>query len=98
MLRGPHLVKPSALPQTLLTVSGICKLNLMLIGAPVDVVLIVVADAKGFATREISAGFKDDMEQSQFERMLAPAIAKIIKLPGLITIIWLPTFLQGTSV
>ena len=98
MLRGPHLVKPSALSQTLLTESGICKLNEMLIGAPVDVVFIVVADAKGFAAREISAGFKDDMEQSQFERMLAPAIPKIMPLPGLVTIIWLPTYLQGTSV
>ena len=32
----------------------------MLIGAPVDIVLIVDGDAKGLAAQEISAGFNDD--------------------------------------
>jgi hypothetical protein len=32
----------------------------MMIGAPVDVVLIVDGDANGLAEREISSGFKDD--------------------------------------
>ena len=59
-VRSPHLVKPSAFPQTQLTVSYICLFSLMLIGAPVDVVLIVDGDAKGLAAREISAGFNDD--------------------------------------
>ena len=58
-VRCPHSVKPSAFPQTLLTVSGIYLFSLMLIGAPVDVVLIVVGDGKGFALK-ISAGFSDD--------------------------------------
>ena len=59
-VRSPHLVKPSAFPQTLLTVSGIYLFSLMLIGAPVDVVLIVDGDATGLAAREISAGFNDE--------------------------------------
>jgi len=59
-VRSPHLLKPSAIPQTLLTVSAICLFSVMLIGAPVDVVLIVVGDAKGFEAREISAGSNDD--------------------------------------
>ncbi len=58
-LRSPHFVKPSALPQTLLTVSAIWLFSVILTGAPVDVVLIVVCDAKGFAAK-ISAGFSDD--------------------------------------
>ena len=58
VLRSPHLVKPSALPQTLLTVSAICLFSVILTGAPVDVVLSVVGDAKGFAAK-ISAGFSD---------------------------------------
>jgi hypothetical protein len=70
----------------------------MLIGAPFDVVLIVVGETKGFVAREISAGFNDDTEQSQLERMLAPAIDKVMRLPGLVIMILLPTFLQGTSV
>jgi hypothetical protein len=58
-LRSPHLVKPSALPQTLLTVSAICLFSVILTGAPVDVVFIVVDDAKDFASK-INAGFSDD--------------------------------------
>ena len=58
-LRSPHLEKPSALPQTLLTVSVICLFSVILTGEPVDVVLIVVGDAKGFASK-IRAGFSDD--------------------------------------
>jgi hypothetical protein len=54
------LVKPSAFSQTLLTVSGICLFSLMMIGAPVDVVLIEDGVAKGLAAREISTGFNDD--------------------------------------
>ena len=57
----------------------------------------VVADAKGFAAK-IRAGFNDDLEQSQFDRMLRPAIARVMLEPGFLTIIWLPTLLQGTSV
>ena len=56
--RSPHLVKPSALPQTLLTVSAIYLFNLILTGEPVDVVFIFVGDAKGLASK-ISAGFSD---------------------------------------
>ncbi len=40
------MVKPSAFPQTLLTVSGICMFNVILTGASVDFTFIVVADAK----------------------------------------------------
>ena len=53
------MVKPSVLPQTLLTVSAICLFSVILTGVPADVVLIVVGDAKGFASK-ISAGFNDD--------------------------------------
>ena len=52
------MVKPSPLPHTLLTVSAICLFSVILTGAPVDVVLSVVGDAKGFAAK-ISAGFSD---------------------------------------
>ena len=58
-MRSPHLVKPSALPHTLLTVSAIYLISVILTEEPVDVVLIVVGDAKGFASK-ISAGFSDD--------------------------------------
>ena len=58
-VRSPHLVKPSAFPQTLLTVSANCLFRVILTGAPVDVVLILVDDAKGFASK-ISTGFSDD--------------------------------------
>ena len=58
-VRSSHLVKPSVLPQTLLTVSAIYLFSVILTGALVDVVLIVVGDAKGYAA-EISAGFSDD--------------------------------------
>ena len=58
-VRSSHLVKPSELPQTLLTVSAICLFSVILTGAPVDVVLSVVGDAKGFAAK-ISAGFSED--------------------------------------
>ena len=53
------MVRPSALPQTLLTVSNIYLFSVILTGAPADVVLIEVGDAKGFASK-ISAGFSDD--------------------------------------
>jgi hypothetical protein len=53
------MVKPSALPQTLLTVSIIYLLSVILTGALVDVVVILVCDAKDFASK-ISAGFSDD--------------------------------------
>jgi len=59
VLRSPHFEKPSALPQTLLIVSFIYLFSVILIGALVDVVIIVVGDAKGYAS-EISAGFSDD--------------------------------------
>jgi hypothetical protein len=58
-VRNPHLVKPSALPQTLLTVSAVCLFSVILRGAPVDVVLSVVRVTIGFAAK-ISAGFNDD--------------------------------------
>ena len=53
------MVKPSPLPHTLLTVSAICLFSVILTGAPVDVVLRVFGDAKGFAAK-ISTGFSDD--------------------------------------
>ena len=56
----PTLGKPSAFPQTLLTVSYICLFSLMVMGALVGVVLIVDGDANGLAAREISAGLNDD--------------------------------------
>ena len=71
------MVKPSAFPQTLLTVSGICLFNVILTGASVDFTLIVVADAKVAPGRVNSKGLKDDVEQSQSERMLRPAIARV---------------------
>ena len=58
-MRSPHLVKPSAFPQTLLTLSYICLFSLTVIGAAVDVVLIVDGDANGLYAREISAGFNE---------------------------------------
>ncbi len=100
MTRGPrpHLVKPSAFPQTLLTVSGIFMLNLIFTGESVDLVMSVVADAKVAPGRVNSAGLNDDKEQAQSERMLRPAIARVVPAPGFLTMIWLPTILQGTSV
>ena len=58
-VRSPHLVKPSALPQTLLKVSAIYLFSVILTEELVEVVLIVVGDAKGFASK-INAGFSDD--------------------------------------
>ena len=58
-LRSPHMVKPSVLPQTLLTVSVIYLLSVIVSGALVDVVVILFCDAKGFASK-ISAGFSYD--------------------------------------
>ena len=78
--------------------SGICALNVILTGGSADFVLSVVADAKVTAGREISAGLNDDLEQSQFERMLRPAKARVLLLPGTLTMILLPILLQGTSV
>jgi hypothetical protein len=66
-----HLENPSDLHHTLHTVSGICLLNSILIGADVDVVLNVVANGCLATIRE---GSKDVLEQSQLERMLMPAI------------------------
>ena len=80
------MLNPSAYPQTLLTVSGIFLFNKILIGAPFDVVVSVVSDAKGFAAK-IRAGFNDDLEQSQFDRMLRPAIARVMLGPSLLTMI-----------
>jgi hypothetical protein len=73
-------------------------LNVILIRAAVELQLIVVADAKVATGREISAVSNDVLEQSQLERMLRPAIARVMLAPGLFTIILLPTLLQGTSV
>ncbi len=73
--RGPHWVKPSAFPHALLTVSGICLFNVIIIGAAVDLVLTVVIDARGFAAK-IRVGFNCVCRQSQLERMLRPAISK----------------------
>ncbi len=39
-----------------------------------------------------------DVEQSQSERMLMPAIARVMLAPTFLTKILLPTILQGTSV
>ena len=58
-LRSPHMVKPSALPQTPLTVSAIYLFSVILTREPVDVVLIFVGYAKGLPSK-ISAGFSDD--------------------------------------
>ncbi len=81
------MVKPSAFPHTLLTVSFICMLNVILTGASVDFTLIVVADAKAAPGRVKTKGLNDDVEQSQSERMLRPAIARVMLVPGLLTII-----------
>ena len=62
-----HLENPSASPHTLLTVSGICLLNSILIVADVDVVSITF-EKGGLAT--ISAGLNEVLEQSQLERIL----------------------------
>ncbi len=40
----------------------------------------------------------DEVEQSQSERMLMPAIARVYRSPGFLTMILFPTILQGTSV
>ena len=72
-------------------------LNVISTGAPVEVVLTKVAEAKGFTAREISLGSNNDFEQLQLERMPMPAIARIILEPGLLTITVFPTLLQGIS-
>ena len=72
---GPHWVTPSAFPHALLTVSGICLFNVMIIGAAVDFVLTVVIDARAFAEK-IRLGFNCVCRQSQLERMLRPAMSK----------------------
>ncbi len=57
-----------------------------------------VTDTKGVAGVVVNCvGLNDDVEQSQSERMLMPAIARVMSLPGLVTMILLPTILQGTS-
>ena len=48
-VHSPHLVKPSALPQSLLRVTAIYLFSVILTEEPVEVVVIVVGDAKGFA-------------------------------------------------
>ena len=63
---------------------------MIITGGSVDVVLSVVADAKVTAGREISAGLNDDKEQSQFERILKPAIARFMLAPGFLTMILFP--------
>jgi hypothetical protein len=52
--------------------------------ADVDVVASVVANG-GYAT--ISAGLNDVLAQSQSARMLRPAIARVMLLPGFLTMI-----------
>ena len=59
-LDPPHLVNPSANPQTALTVSGICVLNVILFGGSVHVLFNVVVDVNMTAGKEISAGSNDD--------------------------------------
>ena len=93
----PHFENPSAKPHTLLTVSGICVLNLIITGGSVDFVLSVVADAKFTVGREIIAGSNDEIEQSQLDRMLKPAIARVMLAPGLLTMTVMPYRLQESS-
>ncbi len=59
--RGPHLVKPSAAPQILLTVSGTEGLNMIVLIESVGKSDNVVTYAKGVATAfVISAGSNED--------------------------------------
>ncbi len=92
------MVKPSVFPHTLLTASRICMFNVIFTAASVDFTVSVVADAKAAPGRVNSTGLNDDVLQSQSERMLRPAVARVMLLPGLLTMILLPTILQGTSV
>jgi hypothetical protein len=62
-------------------------LNVIRTGASVDFTLIVVADAKAAPGIVNRTGLNDDVEQSQSERMLRPAIARVMLSPGLLTII-----------
>ena len=59
---------------------------------------IEVTEAKGVVGALVnSVELNDDEVQSQFDRMLRPAIAKVV-VPVFLIMIWFPTLLQGTSV
>ena len=59
---------------------------------------IEVTEAKGVVGAVVnSVELNDDEVQSQFDRMLRPAIAKVV-VPVFLIMIWFPTLLQGTSV
>ncbi len=74
-----HYVIPSASPHTLLTVSGITMI--------LFTVSVYNPTSEYANTDENSKGLNDDKEQSQSERMLRPAIARVMLAPGLLTII-----------
>jgi hypothetical protein len=75
----PHLVVPSAFPHTLLTVSGNTAI---LSGGSVDLKRMVY-----LVGGVIFAGLSDVDWQSQSERILTPAIDRVMLVPGLLTII-----------
>ena len=72
-------------------------LNFILFGISVNVLFKEVTDAKLTAGKEINAGSNDDFKQSQLERMLKPAIARVIFEPVFLAMILLPALLQGIS-
>jgi hypothetical protein len=74
---------PSALPQTLLTVSGITfTVFNASVANPLNAYEVRVVNNKGS---------NDDDEQIQSENTPMPAIDSYMAVPGLLTIIWLPT-------
>ena len=72
-------------------------LNFILFGISVNVLFKEVTDAKLTAGKEINAGSNDDFKQSQLERMLKPAIARVKFAPVFLAMILLPALLQGIS-
>ena len=73
----PHLVVPSAEPQTWLMVSGMFELNVMVLVPAVEYTVIDFADAKtteGVVVK--AAGLKDDVLQSQSASAANPAYLK----------------------
>ena len=83
--RGPHLEKPSAGWQMLLTVSEIRALIRKVTFAPDVTVEMKVSETKGIKLRS-----KDVSAQSQLEKTPIPQKPRVRFLPGLIKTIMLP--------
>ena len=78
--RNPHFVNPSAVPQTLLTVSGkVCLLSKMVYKLSVNLTDMVVVDAKGVVGFVVKKeGLNDEVVQSQSARAPNPQNTKLL--------------------